>query len=779
MPFYSIKQGCLKLDQAKGCSKAATKQIIGACIALTCFYLQANAASVTNSAGLSITLNPDGNYAVQSALPAWTFGGGIGRPVKKAAPGSGSDSLGQYQRVSFEWMDGLSPMGGEIRLYNDQPLVLFSESCRTAVKSPPAPFPDFKKLPADLHLFSYRQEPFAPPQFAANDCSTPWLLFDDEANAMVISPAAHFMVASMIGDGKSRVASGFNQKLTNLPAGFSLQTLLAFGHGINRTWDLWGQSLRRWEGVKALHNDADAILKYLGYWTDNGAFYYYNFDVSKGYSGSLELLVAYYRQEAIPIRYLQLDSWWYYKTTSGVDDQTVNGKKNPESKKNPGMPDGEWNRYGGLSEYKAHPYVFPMGLEAFQKSIGLPLITHNRWIAPESPYHQNYEISGLAAVDPKWWNDVADYLHNAGVQTYEQDWLYSIYQHSPAFSSDPGMAERFLDNMARACNERGMTVQYCMPYPCYFLQGSRYDNLTTIRTSSDRFGRNHWPSFLYTSRFAYSMGIRPWSDVFNSAETNNLLLSTLSSGPVGIGDAMGLEDKENLFKVVRADGVIVKPDEPALPMDCSYLAAAHENRSPMLAAAFSDHGDVKTAYLFAFNQVTSETNEVRISPADLGFAGPVYAYNYFAGTGRRLEAGQNLSVLLNQKAVGYYIITSIGKSGTAFLGDAGKLVSNGKQRIASLKDKEGEMSIGVRFSPTEKTVTLHGYSATAPNVSVTAGEAGPVKFNADTGQFAFEVHADLGIQPDKTQADPTRYITVVLTNQPNKLTAKLGDGFGH
>ena len=56
------------------------------------------------------------------------------------------------------------------------------------------------------------------------------------------------MVASMFGDGHSRVASGFNTNLRNLPPGFSQQTILAFGKGINRTWDLWGQSLNELRG---------------------------------------------------------------------------------------------------------------------------------------------------------------------------------------------------------------------------------------------------------------------------------------------------------------------------------------------------------------------------------------------------------------------------------------------------------------------------------------------------------------------------------------------------
>ena len=124
------------------------------------------------------------------------------------------------------------------------------------------------------------------------------------------------MVASMMGDGRTEVASGFNPQLRNLPAGFHPANLVAFGQGINRTWDLWGRALLDLHHAKRPANDADTVLKYLGYWTDNGATYYYNYDTNLGYAGTLQSLVERYRQEQIPIRYLQLDSWWYYKSTT-------------------------------------------------------------------------------------------------------------------------------------------------------------------------------------------------------------------------------------------------------------------------------------------------------------------------------------------------------------------------------------------------------------------------------------------------------------------------------
>ena len=59
-----------------------------------------------------------------------------------------------------------------------------------------------------------------------------------------------------------------------------------------------------------------------------------------------------------------------------------------------------------------------------------------------------------------------------------------------------------------------------------------------------------------------------------STETDNLLLSTLSAGILGVGDAIGAESKTNLFQTIRGDGVIVKPDVPIVPVDTMYVQDA-------------------------------------------------------------------------------------------------------------------------------------------------------------------------------------------------------------
>ena len=64
----------------------------------------------------------------------------------------------------------------------------------------------------------------------------------------------------------------------------------------------------------------------------------------------------------------------------------------------------------------------------------------------------------MGAVDPKWWDEIADYCKQNGIVTYEQDWLDRTYNASPTLQSSPVLGEAWLDNMSKACAERNVTI---------------------------------------------------------------------------------------------------------------------------------------------------------------------------------------------------------------------------------------------------------------------------------------------------------------------------------
>ena len=305
-------------------------------------------------------------------------------------------------------------------------------------------------------------------------------------------------------------------------------------------------------------------------------------------------------------------------------------------------------------------------------------------------------------------------------------------------------------------------MQYCMPTPRCFLEGSKFENLTSIRVSDDHFSPNHYHDFFYVSKLADALGIWPFSDVFRTTMTSSALFSTLSAGPVGTGDAIDREDEANIRKIVRADGVIVKPDVPLVAMDRTYLAEAQKQDVPMLATTYTDHAGLKTIYLTAYKNTKTAADSISISPEELGCGGPFYFFNYLAGTGVKMDEGTNCLVTLPNGSYGFYIAAPLGKSGIAVLGDAGLFVGTGKKRIAALDDDGRKVTVEIILTDKEQEMTLRGYASGTPAILVKGGSSDSVTYDATTGLFSVIVRPDLQVPAQKWDGDAIRKVTVEL-----------------
>jgi hypothetical protein len=649
-----------------------------------------------------------GSYTLSTTSPAWTLGGNVGHALTRITITGSYDNLGSYREISFTYQGQVARVSS-VRLYGSRPIVLFSTTY-LAAGSNTEPFPLFTTYPQNLFHLSYHGS-FGIAGFDLHSTDSPWLFFDRHANSLLLSPAANFMVATLTMSHNGAIASGINSDIENLPQGFTHQTMLAVGAGINTTYDLWGHAMTDLQGKVRVANDSNVTLNRLGYWTDKGATYYYKYIPSKGYAGTLQAVVQNFAREGIPLGYMQLDSWWYDK----------------------GNPPGWRHASGGIYTYTPSPELFPGGLRAFQQSIGLPLLVHARWIDAHSPYRSEYAMSGNVSTDPRYWQGIMNYLHNNGVVGYEQDWL-SAQAHSLNNLRDPGA---WMSEMANSANQYNLTLQYCMPDPHHLLQSSLYNAVVTARASNDHFMRARWDEFLYDSRLTSALGLWPWTDVFMSTETNNLLVSTLSAGMIGVGDPLGMEDKANLMQAIRSDGVIVKPDTSIVPLDSTYIADAQGDHTAMVAAAYSYHTKLTAAYVFAYSRAQSSSEAATITPASLGIPGDAYVYNYFSGSGTLVKAGQSLNMNVNYNG-SYAIVVPVGPSGIAFLGDAGKFAALGNKRISSLSDN-GVVQATVAFAPGESPVTLHGYAPSQPTVTALNGAASSVTYNVTTHLFSFSV----------------------------------------
>jgi hypothetical protein len=676
--------------------------------------------TITNSIGDSLVVGANGVYSVTFVSPAWTFTGYLSQGVINRVSSSGTDNIGDYNEISFNYTSTVQH-AASIRLYDSTPVVLFSDTLLASSTNER----QFPKLAADttsMKHITYGATAFGVYSFSTlyDYTGSPWMFFAQNYDAFIFSAASNYLVATNNGSGTTSnpFSCGIDGRIGTLPVNFTHQTILVAENGIDWTFKTWGNALQKLVGRTAPANDAVVEINKLSYWTDNGAGYYYS---SPPMGPKLITMRDEFASKGVPIGSVQLDSWFYPKGNNSWSDGS-----------------------SGIYLYQADATQFPEGLAGFHGNIGVPIITHCRWIDTEapyiSPYVGQYTMSGNVIIDPAWWADRMSYLKNGGVTTFEQDWL--SYRGETAFNLyDPFT---FFDVMAQACEDNGLYMQYCMVQPHHILQGMKYPNLMTVRCSEDDWNTTRWKQFIYDSHYIQHIGIWPWTDVTMTSETRNMLLSTLSAGPVGPGDVAGSVSAVNINRVARPDSVIVKPDVPLRPLDQTYVNDAWNLGMPFVAATYSDFGALRPLYVFAF--ATTASLGVSITPSELGMNSDAYVYNYFAGTGALVTMGNsydyNTTTADNTSGGTYHIVAPVGPSGLALIGDVNKFVPLGKKRISQLTD-DGTLSATVVFAAGEASVMLLGYSPTSPSAVVSQGSGGLDSYNPTTHLFTASVSPDV------------------------------------
>lgn len=411
--------------------------------------------------------------------------------------------------------------------------------------------------------------------------SAPLLLFNEDASAtVVVSAFNNFMAHSQFYDPNAHTLSyGLLGSITSVPAGYTLETVLYAGDGINAGMLGWGDTLLTRYSKQRNAYKRDFTLRNLGYSTDNGAFYYYNTETGKNYQETLIDVKNYADSAGIPYRYVLLDSWWYYK---GFQD--------------------------GVKEWIAMGNIFPDGLDYVRNATGWPIQGHNRYWATDNVYAtQNggqwdfiiengtsYKQAVALPLQEEFWEYFFATSAEWGLITYEQDWLdYEILNMYYMLESATAGSE-WLKQFGRAAALEEITIQYCMAYSRHVLQSVEIPAVTQTRASEDyhESATVQW-SIGVTSMLAYAIGIAPSKDTYWSTqyqpgnpygsirnEPYNRLqaaVSTFSTGPVAPSDAIGLSDAALILRSCMADGTLLQPDQPATAIDAYYIQLAFNN----------------------------------------------------------------------------------------------------------------------------------------------------------------------------------------------------------
>jgi hypothetical protein len=684
----------------------------------------------TSTGPTSITINSLG----------WTFPVGVSK-LQNARVVSGTDNIGDYEDLSWSLYPPEHPgyRTLAIRAYQTRPIVQITVGYPKGAPNDGA----FLKLGIPPNLFQFRNAGWAH-LFSGITPDGPTLLFDRDKKSVVASAVTNITRASATQSDDGTIVFGIQPAVQYLPIGFSHSIILAFSPGISTAWETWGQTLR--DLYQRERSDGSDILnKKISYWTDSFAAYYYraNFD----YWNTLLSLPGYFANTlGVALGSLQLDSWSYPK-----------GDPSKWTTENP-----SWV-LNGLGEYEVieSPDLFPAskgGLAAFQKSLGLPLIQHTRWMNNPNAYDSS-AISGGAIVSQDVWNKIAGAFASKGIDVLELDWLSAGNSGNPAdFTAD----ERFLTSALDAMKALGKTVQLCMPDPHHFVFAGTNSAVTNIRGASDGFGRDidaqiglpapgadRYDQLAYTSPIIWAAGARPFADAVHvvASNTRDLIVAVLTAGPVGIGNEIGTVNAVDLQKAALRDGTIVNPDVPLMPIDDMYVVDALGVETPLTQTTYTLHGDRRTLYAFSYERTRGLRGEMRLPLQSLGMAGSVIIHDYLNDTSVPWDASTDYVATVDDHG-SYFVVAPIASSGIALIGDVGKFVMAGRERFASIEtDDSGTIHATISFTPGETGVTLLGYSTASGNVvaSATNGSVSNPVFRSD-GTFMVSVVAGTGNQ---------------------------------
>jgi len=402
----------------------------------------------------------------------------------------------------------------------------------------------------------------------------PLAIFDAAFNnTVVISPLTDHMAINDGVDsssGSTEFRLGLLGNITQVPVkeGFSfILTLTRNGGGVNAAMSEWGERQLQYHGQRRRGNshDRDYTLQYLGYSTDNGAYYYYYTEPHKNYQETMIDVKAYHDSVGLPTKWVLLDSWWYYKGANG-----------------------------GVKNWTARPDIFPNGTQYVHEQTKWQIQAHNRYWSTDNDYRSMYTFN-CSSVDclPEqysFWEYLFDINEDWGLTVYEQDWLSKSEDSVPAVQTDANFGRAWLMQMGQSAYQHDLSIQYCMSYPRHVMTSVELASVTQARASDDYHpGNDQWRIGI-SSIFNWAIDIAPSKDSFwsmpgaqpgpYSTDTqepyNRLqaLVLSLSNGPYAFSDQIGKSDVALIMRCCNADGLVLRPDEPAMEIDKYFLNAA-------------------------------------------------------------------------------------------------------------------------------------------------------------------------------------------------------------
>lgn len=584
-------------------------------------------------------------------------------------------------------------------------------------------FPSFINKSPNKKVFTFRHAIFCPPNRKLEPTSAPVVLYDEELNCVVISAFDGFLNNATMEDEDGRINCGIQGEIREIPPGANQKFILLFDKGINGPLNNLGNLLRKYHGVQRKDPYCSIAVSHLSYWTDNGAYYYYQKERGMSYEDTMVAVKNYFESHQIPFQSYNFDSWWYVKYQSAF-------KKFLATVFKPLFRILGGGLFGNTIRWEADPKHFSTDLATYHKErFKYPIIAHSRRWDARSPYLNDYdfEVDENNAVPLKrdFWNWCMKHAKESGIEVYEQDWMKNQVNSISILREDFTAKERWLNSMATAAKDNGVDVFYCMMTPGMLLYSIKHSNIVMGRCSGDY---NHrWPP-VYREVFGTQTcmlfnlaGINPFQDVFCSSyellgeqyPELKCLVQVLTSGVVGPGDKKEKINWPLLRKSCRDDGLLLKPDKPLTANDLMFK----KHHKYYICDTITKHAeDLTWHYVLIMNMWPRRVENTSISPLELGFnEKELVCFDYLSNRMTRIDAEESIKVgELKKYHHAYYILCPITDLGMTLIGCPDKFVPASKKQFPSVSIKNDSLEFEVE-DLADVSLRVHVYSESTPS----------------------------------------------------------------
>lgn len=264
-------------------------------------------------------------------------------------------------------------------------------------------------------------------------------------------------------------------------------------------------------------------------------------------------------------------------------------------------------------------------MEWLHDQIGVPFAAHlGKW-SSTTPYANQSDFSfivenqnGLALPQSvEFWDYLMKNASKWGLSVVKQDHMNEQMLDMDITLTNVNTIKDWILQQGEGCTRHQISIMYCMDFPNIFLNSLQVgSNAILSRASNDYVpddANKNWKIGV-TSALLWSIGLYPYKDTFYS-NTNEMVIksdakfynftepypithavvSVLSSGPVASSDGLGFANTSLIMKVCRLDGLILKPDRPAVTIDRTWIQRSFGD-SDNSRAEIGPKGEVWTTY---------------------------------------------------------------------------------------------------------------------------------------------------------------------------------------